>query len=361
MMYNILPSFSARHVVAPLIIAATLLSASPVEAKRFKYSNDGFEAWARLALSSQVSALDTNMTARDSSNWNGDASLRLNLRWISDNALTYGLRVEYDSNTHTAEDLKRDEIYAYMVGSFGRVEIGEQDGPADRLAFHAPITALGQIRGDFSRYVGSQALLSAYDTSDAAKLIFLSAPMRGWRYGLSYAPEYTRNQDAIDPRDRTRQRNAMEFGVQYQQDIGEWVGGVSGGYVTGDADASTQRADLDSWSVGGELRRGRFTLGTAYVWRGDSNLRTANYDQEEINMGVSWRGRKWQGRKWRAAFSAASVTSSGRDYDLLGVGMSMEVIRNLHWRADLVQYNETSLLTGKQRATVFITELELRI
>ncbi len=185
--------------------------------------------------------------------------------------------------------------------------------------------------------------------------------MRGWRYGVSYAPEHTRNQDTVDPRDRTRQRNAMEFGVQYQQDIGEWVGGLSGGYVTGDADASTQRADLDSWSVGGELRHGRFTFGTAYVWRGDSNLRTANYDQEEVNMGVSWRGRKWQGRKWRAALSAASVTSSGRDYELLGVGMSMEVIRHLHWRADLVQYNETSLLNGKQRATVFLTELELRI
>ncbi len=110
-------------------------------------------------------------------------------------------------------------------------------------------------------------------------------------------------------------KNALS-GAQYQQNLGDWVGGVSGGHVTASADPITERADLNSWSIGGELRRGRFAFGTAYVWRGDSNLRTKNYDQEETNIGISWRG-SWRGKKWRAALSRSHTTSSLRNYKLL--------------------------------------------
>ena len=82
--------------------------------------------------------------------------------------------------------------------------MGEQDGSADRLAFHSPIIGLGQIRGDFARYAGRQVLLSAYDTSDAIKLICLSPPICGLRCDLSYAPGRTANSDGQRVRDRTQ-------------------------------------------------------------------------------------------------------------------------------------------------------------
>jgi len=355
-MNNASTTILAKYAVTSLVIFVALILAMPAEAQRLKYQNDGVEVWARLSLSSQIAMLDTNMATRDNGTWRGAGSMRFNAQWISKNALTYGLRVEYDSDTHAAEELKRDEIYLYFVGDFGRVEIGEQDGPADRLAFHAPIIGLGQIRGDFSRYVGRQALLSAYDTGDAAKFVYLSPPSHGWRFGVSYAPEQTKNLDAKRARDRTRQRNAIELGAQYQQNLGEWVGGVSGGYVTANADSATERADLDSWSIGGELRHGRFTFGSAYVWRGDSNLRTKDYDQEETNIGVSWRG-----RKWRTALSSSRTTSSSRNYDVLGIGVSSKLKRWINWRTDLVRYDETTASNGTQQATVLLTELELRI
>jgi len=356
-MNNKLTAILAKRAVTPWVIFTTLIVAMPAEAQRLKYQKDGVEVWARLSLSSQAAALDTFMTT-DEDSLRGDASLRFNAQWISAHALTYGLRIEYDSDTHTAEELQRDEIYLYFVGDFGRVEVGEQDGPADRLAFHAPITGLGQIRGDFARYVGRQALLSAYDTSDAGKLIYLSRPSQGWRFGVSYAPEYTKNLDEDRASRRTRQHNAIELGVQYQQELGGWVGGVSGGYVTADADRITERADLDSWSIGGELRYGRFTFGTAYVWRGDSNLslRTENGNQEERNVGVSCRGRKWS-----AALSSSQTVSSGRNYDLLGVGVSMKLTRWINWRTDFVQYDETTASGNAREANVLLSELELRI
>lgn len=344
-----------KHIIIWLTLTALAIP-MPSKAQQLNYQNDGFETWARLALSSQIAMLNTDMLTRDNGRWRSDTSLRFNAQWISKNALIYGLRIEYDADTHAAEELQRDEVYAYFVGDFGRVEIGEQDGPADRLSFHAPITGLGQIRGDFARYVGRQALLSAYDTGDATKLIYLSPPSYGWRFGASYAPKQTKNINARRSRDRTLQRNAMEIGVQYQQDLGGWIGGVSGGYVTASADSATERANINSWSIGGELRHNRFTFGTAYVWRGDSNMRTKNYDQEEINIGIGWRN-----KKWRTALSSSRTISSGRTYELLGIGTVVKLKSWINWRTDLVRYNETTTGNGSQQATVFLAELELRI
>ncbi|MCF6323970.1 MAG: porin [Gammaproteobacteria bacterium] len=338
------------------LILMTLLMTPSAEAKQLKYQKNGVEAWARITVASQIAAWNTQMVLRDKDPWRNDASLRVNVEWLSLNALIYGLRVEYDAKPRTAEALQRDEIYAYVAGDFGRVEIGEQDGPADRLAYRAPIIGLGQIRGDFTRYVGRQALLSAYDTRDATKLIYLSAPSNGWRYGLSYAPKLTSKLDAVRARDRTIQRNAIEIGTQYQKDLGNWIGGLSGTYVTANADPITERADISSWSFGGEMRRDHLVLGAAYVWRGDSNRRTRDYNQREINIGVSWRG-----PKWRAALSTSRTTSSSRDYKVIGIGISMKVTRWINWRTDLVQYDETTLSRGSQQATVLLSELELRI
>jgi len=342
------------------LVVACLLSATSAEAQRFKYQDDGVALWARLSISSQVARFNTDIPSRDVDTWRHDASLRFNGEWVSENALIYGLRLEYDSDSHTAEALQRDEIYAYFVADFGRVELGEQDGPADRLAFHAPIIGLGQIRGDFARYAGRQALLSAYDTSDATKLIYLSPPTGGLRYGISYSPERTANTGARRARDRTQQENAIELGVQYQQPLSGWVdgwiGGLSGGYVSANAEAMTERADIDSWSAGAELKRGRLTLGCAYVWRGDSNLRTRGYDQEEVNLGFSWRG-----RQWKVAMSGSRTTSSRRNYNLMGVGVWMKLTAWINGRADLVRYDESTASNGKQDATVLLAELEVKI
>jgi len=362
-MNKISPVPLTKYAAALWTVVATLSMAAPVEAQRLKYQNGGFEAWSRFYLSSQIAALDTEMPIRNSENmpfqnsgsWPVSGSVRLNAQWITQSALTYGLRIEYDTATRTAEEYQRDEMYLYFVSDLGRIELGEQDGPADTLAFHAPIIGQGQIRGDFSRYVGRQALLSAYDTSDAPKLVYLTPPLHGWRFGVSYAPELTKNLDKKRVRDQTHQRNAMEFGAQYQTDLGDWVAGVSGGYVTGDADPLTERADLNSWSIGGELRRGRFTFGTAYVWRGDSNLRTKNYNQDEFNVGVSWRGRKWRG-----ALSGVRSTSIKRVYDVYGIGAAVKLTPWLSWRTDLVRYDEITT-SDSQGATVLLTELEIRL
>jgi predicted porin len=209
------------------------------------------------------------------------------------------------------------------------VELGENDGPADTLFFHAPTTRLGQIRGDFARYTGSVALLSPYDSRDSLKMTFLSAPFRNFRFGVSYSPEWESNGSATDPRDQTRQNDVVELGAQYVQPIGDWIWGVSAAVVKSEADPVTQREDIDSWGVGTQLRRGAWTIGTAFVQRGQSNRRFGSDNQYEWNAGAYWRG-----DDWRFAGSYALTRDGGDDIHRFGVGGSYEITENVFFRMD---------------------------
>ncbi len=321
-------------------------------AQRLSASIGGFEFTARGELSVQGATFEDPATLLSDEGGEWDGSLILNAERVTPSGLVYGLRGEIDTGNRAVEDLQRDEIYIYFAGEFGRVELGEQDGPADTISYHAPVLGLGQIRGDFSRYAGSLALLSPLDTSDAPKVVYLSAPQGGFRFGASYAPEYTANENNPDPRARTIQDNAFEVAGAYQTTWGGWAGGVSVAYVAGKADPSTERGDLDSWSVGVQFGRGVITVGGAYVMRGDSNSLVVGLDEEEINLGVAWRA-----DNWGAAVSASQSTSSVFDNRLIGVGGYYEIGEFWVLRADLVSIDEDSSVGPSGTGYVGLAEI----
>lgn len=198
--------------------------------------------------------------------------------------------------------------------------------------------------------------MSATDTRDAFKIIYLSPPVSGLRGGVSYSPQANVNEDDPDPRDRILLRNAVEVGLQYVRPIGDWIVGLSGGYAYGNAEAITERADLSSWSVGTELRRGPLRIGAAYVDRGDSNRRERDFDQWEINGGVGWLEPKW-GVSASAAYSQASDESNR----LFGIGGYFAISRNIQIRADVVQFREGRLGRADEDGVVGVVELALSI
>ena len=264
-------------------------------------------------------------------NW----AARLDVEWITDRGLTLGLRAEVDDGGRRSEELNRDELYVYAAGSFGRVEVGEQDGPADVMSFHAPVLALGQVRGDFARYAGSVASLSPADTADSFKLVYLSPPLRGLRFGLSYTPEFEVNGSDPDLRRRVVQNDVVEAGAQYETPLAdEWLLGASAALVRGNADPRTTRRDLSAWSTGVQLRRDSLVLGAAYVSNGDSSDLVVN-DEREWNIGAAWRE-----ERWGAAASFAQVRSRLLDNRLVGIGGFRRLGEYVIVRADVVHVDE---------------------
>lgn len=318
-----------------LVLWAIAGAGAQAHADTLRTQVNGVELTASGAISAQGGAFQSVESGRDDTAGEIDASILLNAEYVADNGLVWGARAEFDTGNRAVEDLQRDELYIYVAGGFGRVELGEQDGPADTISIHAPIVGLGQIRGDFVRYTGTPALLSPFDTRDDLKIVYLSPPIQGFRWGVSYAPTVESNASNPVPRRRTRQENAWEVAAAYQVPFGAWAVGASGAYVFAEADPITERGDIESWSVGLEATRDQLTIGGAYVSRGDSNSLIVNLEETEWNGGIAWRA-----DGWGIAGSASLTESSVLDNRLIGIGGYYEL--NDWWvlRADLVSIKE---------------------
>jgi predicted porin len=342
--------------LAASILASLASSASAVD------TNVG-EVSVRLDLQVDIqgASFDTGTTGSDTAS-NLDWSVRLRLEQVLENGWLLGIRAEVDQDfdaesdaNPAADDVELDEIYAYVSTPLGRVEVGEQDGPADTFALHAPTIGTGQIRGDFSRYAGTGARLKPFDSQDAFKIIYLSPPIGGLRFGASWGPELEVNANDPVPTRRTIQKNPVEFAAQYQTPIGEaLVLAISGAYVTANSDPITGREDIDSWSIGSELRWKQMRFGGAYVVRGDSNAALGR-DEEEFNVGASWRK-----NKWALAGSYAHITRTGSRRDLFGIGGSFDIGKNLVLRSDLVVFDETFVSGFTRNGTVALVDLRIR-
>ena len=323
---------------------------------RLEVQWEGFDIRLTGGAATQGAVFEDDEITTSSPDARVDLFARLNAQWTSPDGIIIGVNVEQNSRRRASEVLEAGEIYGFVASDYGRVEGGLQDGPADRLAFAAPLVALGQVRGEFSRYAGTQALLRALDTQDAFKVIYLSPPIGGLRGGVSWSPKVRRNAAAVDSRESIQVDNAFEFGLQYQQPVGDWILGASGGYVTGEADPVTTREDLRSWSVGAEARRGPLRIGGAYVDRGDSNRLDPGFDQWEVNGGIGW-----VTPEWGVAGSAAYTKASDRSNRLFGVGGFYRIHPNIELRADIVQFREKRFGLGDNDGIASVLEVLLTI
>jgi hypothetical protein len=155
------------------------------------------------------------------------------------------------------------------------------------------------------------------------------------RFGISYAPEFTVNEGAVDPRSRIVQEDAFEAAAQYLAPIANgWSLGGSFALARGSADPQTERQDLSSWSAGLELRREELVIGAAFVDNGDSNDLT-RVQEREWNAGIAWRA-----ERWGAAFSFARNESIPVELSLLGVGGFYFIGDYIVLRADAVLADE---------------------
>ena len=325
-------------------------------ASSLKYHYGGVMTKVNFEASVQYGEFNNTLSSNDiNGKTHIDASGRLTSEFTTQSGWLVGLRLEYDTGDHAAEELQRDEVYGYVANQYGRVEFGEQDGPADSLAYHAPIIGLGQIRGEFARYSGSQARLSPYDSGDALKLIYLSAPNNGLRYGISWAPRFERHIEEPLPRDRTIQDDAVEFGIQYKQPLNNWIAGLSASYVTANALPSTEKEDIESWSVGTQWRRNHFIFGAAYVDRGNSNRRKTGFRQHEINGGITW-----QHYDYGFSFSTAKTKATSQTNTLMGLGMYYEIVGGIYLSVDVV-HNRKYRETSNEENYVFVTEIKFKI
>jgi predicted porin len=219
-----------------------------------------------------------------------EAEVKFSAGGVADNGLEYGFQMELQ--TQTNDTANSDETWAYLRGNWGEVNIGDQDGAADRMAIGGEDAMPG--RGGYDGAVGDVFNLGsgsfngpgATFTGDASKITYFTPRFYGFQLGASWTPDANHNGGAgINDAD-TSFENAAEGGINFSEEFSgfgvivagtvawaderEIVGtaGVpllaTGGAAAGSADDAWQ------WQVGALLSYAGFQLGGA--WGGGHNL-----------------------------------------------------------------------------------------
>jgi predicted porin len=205
-----------------------------------------------------------------------------------DNGLTVGAHIE--ASADGADGFDTDESYVYMAGSWGRVNVGEEDGAAYLLQVAAP-SADDNIDG-LRQFINPAAIGGSIDyandlAKDADKLTYLSPVFSGFQAGVSYSVEQG-NAGVGGNRTSSTDSDITEAAVRYEGMVGS-VGLIAGGGYTTIGDAET-----DEWNLGADLDIGAFGLGAVYTTQeivnddSDTWVLGADYTTGPFKIGASY-------------------------------------------------------------------------
>lgn len=235
-----------------------------------------------------------------------------------DNGLTVGAHIEATADGADAFDT--DESYVYMAGSWGRVNIGEEDGAAYLLQVAAP-SADDNIDG-IRQFIKPDALSGATDYANdlarnADKVTYLSPVFSGFQAGVSYSVENSSagsggNRPPVNASTGVlADSDVMEAAVRYEGMVGS-VGMIAGGGYTTAGDT-----DTDEWNLGADLDIGAFGLGAVYTTLDVANTDTdtmvfgADYTTGPFKLGASYLNQDVDGGAETDRFAAGVTYSYG--------------------------------------------------
>jgi hypothetical protein len=192
----------------------------------------------------------------------------------ADNGLEYGVKIELETGgtvfNGDGRGIRTDEANIYVAGSWGRVELGDDDGASDVLNVSAPVAGAGfSDQGDrFGDPAVASDWLKVVDSSDASKISYFTPTFAGFRAGISYAPETAANAgegDAVRLTNPiTGYSNWIEAGAQYKATFGGF--GVAASATASRAESNVVgRDDFFNWQLGANVSFAGFTVGGGWI------------------------------------------------------------------------------------------------
>jgi outer membrane protein OmpU len=277
-----------------------------------------------------------------------DVELRLRMIGQTDSGMIYGSEFQLEVADKTRSLIRMDEAYLFIASTWGRIELGDEDGAMPTMAIRAPAIGLGQLDGDYDQFT-TESLQDvappfyAAASEKATKVTYYTPRFLGFQAGVSYAPESDLgNNVAGQP---TVSSDFLEGGVNYVTEVGD-VGLTGGATVVRSRDRSTAatRSTPVGYQVGAQANYDSFTIGGGYT-----NYGGGRGIDDGFNVGLTF-----QDERYAAGIQYARMgTEDGRVQDAIGVGVSYVVASGLLIGTDYVRYN-TELPTRKVKGDVLL-------
>lgn len=245
------------------LIAAGFVAAPAMAQEKIQLGIGGkMEQYFGVVSQDDDEAFDSNVTGI-----NTDTEIYFTGAATLDNGLTVGAVIQLEAQT--SNDTNADEQYAYIEGSFGRIQAGQKDGVASQLAHEAP--QIGLADDDIASWF-TQANLDQNRTyaniadttagSDDATVSYITPSLAGFSAGVSYTPTpggaLVADQDSVNT-------DGIEVAVAYN---GEFSGvgiGADVAYSHQNAPDGSNMDDPSYWRAGLVTSFGGFSVGGSYI------------------------------------------------------------------------------------------------
>lgn len=215
-------------------------------------------------------------------------NIDINAEGTLDSGLVAGvlakLQLDNDEAATGTSNATFSEVYGYLEGGFGRLEIGGTDGAAFKMHYTSPWFVPGNgvdspnilnITNGVSSFSSGTSTFSLM-TEDTNKVSYFTPRIANFQLGLSFTPDATVNDPiangfGVSPEDTTIE-SVFEVAANYAGEFNGVEFGVDGFYVTGDAPTGVA-SDPEEYGFGINIGFNGFTLGGA--WYENENVRNA--------------------------------------------------------------------------------------
>lgn len=218
-----------------------------------------------------------------------------------DNGLRFGVEVVLKAETAGSDQI--DGTYLWNEGDHGRIEIGQADNTAVVMHLTAPDVGFGVNDTDISDWItnpsggdadsGFRSTYLYLGDDQATKLSWYSPPGAGFRVGVSYIPEFERD-DNSQPNGDKAYRDAISVGISYDRRINDDVHlGLSAGFLSADGPKTIAGgSNAEGYSLGFNVKIKDFTIGGSYASTNGNPSEgediTKSLDGSGFDIGVSY-------------------------------------------------------------------------
>ena len=278
-----------KTLLSSSAIAGAALLAAPVATPAFAGTaevGDNFTVSIAGGMRFSILAFDQDVRAGRGRGYRfatDEAEVKFSAGGVADNGLEYGFQMELQ--TQTNDTANSDETWGYLRGNWGEINLGDQDGAADRMAIGGEDAMPG--RGGYDGAVGDVFNLpadafggpGATFTGDASKATYFTPRFYGFQLGASWTPDANHNGGAPIVDNDSSYENSASGGINFSDEFSgfgvtvaatvAWADerelvGAQGAAVAGSLDDAWQ------YQVGALFSYAGFSLGGA--WGGGHNL-----------------------------------------------------------------------------------------
>ena len=207
-----------------------------------------------------------------------------------------------------------DEAYVFIRGSFGEVNLGDENSAGYKMTYSAPDVsfvgvnspsstifvpysgALGgvAIGADLFRATLGSTFIENERNNDAGRITYYTPRFAGFQLGVSYARDATQNTNGRISTTGAAASDIFDIGANYVNSFGDFDVAVSGRWgIATDDRAKIAGTDIGRnpqiWSAGLNLGYGGFTIGGSFAEQNNSG----DEDGIAYDVGVSYRTGPW--------------------------------------------------------------------